>query len=416
MDVIQIAIGKLKRPEKNVRIHTEAQIAEFRRSIEMFGQIRPIVIDEEYTILAGNGLHETLVSMGAKTASCYIARGLSPSQKKKLMLADNRVFSLGQDDTESIEEFLKDLDGDLDIPGFDDAFLSDFLNSESALSDNSYEDSEYGGGRERSAPTPKKAYTPVTEHDVEEEAASTRCKPGQIWKLGGCRLLCGDSTDPGNIERLMQGKTARMVFTDPPWNIAYGKNTIPGHKSRQILNDDLGGEFPKFMDAWMKAVMPVFSGDLYCVMGAKEWPTIDHALRENGMHWSATIIWSKNSFVIGRANYHRRYEPIWYGWKNSSTSSYCGRRDLDDVWDIPRPVRSDEHPTMKPIALVARAVENSSNRGDIVIDPFGGSGSTLIACEQLGRDCYTVELSPHYCDVILHRWETLTGRTAELAD
>ena len=204
-----------------------------------------------------------------------------------------------------------------------------------------------------------------------------------------------------------------MMFTDPPWNVAIGSNRAPQFKRQGILNDDLSDEdFQAFLDGFVEAFMPHVTGDVYCVLGASEWPRLDATMRAHGMHWSATIIWVKDQFVLGRSKYHRRYEPIWYGWGKSGTSSFNDRRDLDDVWEIPRPKRSTEHPTMKPVELCARAIAASSTT--TVVDPFGGSGSTLMAAEQLGRRCFTMELDPAYCEVIRIRWENATGREAVL--
>jgi DNA modification methylase len=159
-------------------------------------------------------------------------------------------------------------------------------------------------------------------------------------------------------------------------------------------------------------VKPHVAGDVYCVLGASEWPRLDQTLRAQGFHWSATIIWVKDVFVLGRSKYHRRYEPLWYGWHEKGKSSFLDRRDVDDVWEIPRPKRSEEHPTMKPVLLPTRAILNSSLAGDIVVDPFGGSGSRLIAAEQTSRRAYVMELEPIYCSVIVQRWEKFSGRKA----
>ncbi len=252
----------------------------------------------------------------------------------------------------------------------------------------------------------------VPEDEVPEPPAKPITKPGDVWLLGDHRLICGDSTDPATIERLMAGASARMMFTDPPWNVAIGGDKNPRHRQREGLeNDDLSPEdFQAFLDAFARVIKPHVTGDIYCVLGASEWPRLDATLRSQGYHWSATIIWVKDTFVLGRSKYHRRYEPIWYGW--ASRSSFGARRDLDDVWEVPRPKRSEEHPTMKPVALVARAVASSSRKGDFVLDPFGGSGSTLAACEHLGRRCYTAEIDPGYADVIVRRFENLTGDKA----
>jgi DNA modification methylase len=197
--------------------------------------------------------------------------------------------------------------------------------------------------------------------------------------------------------------------------VAIGLDSNPRHRQRKGLkNDNLSPEqFQQFLNGFVGAVESHVSGDFYCVLGASEWPTLDSTLRSRGFHWSATIIWAKDIFVLGRSKYHRRYEPIWYGWREKGKSSFIGRRDVDDVWEIPRPKRSEEHPTMKPVQLPLRAILNSSVPGDIVVDPFGGSGSTLIACEQTGRKAHLMELDPIYCDVIWQRWETFSGRKAE---
>lgn len=211
-----------------------------------------------------------------------------------------------------------------------------------------------------------------------------------------------------------------MVFTDPPWNVNYGADSdCPIYKPRTILNDHMStNDFKDFMDSAFKS-MNMASKDgamTYIVMSAQEWGNLMLALFENGYHWSSTIIWAKDKFVISRKDYHTQYEPIWYGWKEGSRLHPLKDRKQSDLWEIPRPIRSDEHPTMKPIELVSKAIINSSNKGDLVLDLFGGSGSTLIACEQLKRKCFMAELDPHYVDVIIDRWESLTGEKAVLLD
>jgi len=221
---------------------------------------------------------------------------------------------------------------------------------------------------------------------------------GQLWQLGEHKLICGDCTDKAVVDRMMGGEKARMIFTDPPWNVAIGKDSNPRHRQRDGLeNDDMSEEdFSAFISSFVSSFILANDGDLYCVLGAAEWPTLDRNLRDAGYHWSATIIWVKDLFVLGRSKYHRRYEPIWYGWHTANKSSFGDARNLDDVWEIPRPRVSKEHPTMKPVELVEKAVTNSSQLEDAVFDPFLGSGTTLIACERLGRKCRAVEISPAY--------------------
>lgn len=211
-----------------------------------------------------------------------------------------------------------------------------------------------------------------------------------------------------------------MVFTDPPWNVGYGADIEAGNphgsRPRTILNDFMGtDDFKEFMVSAFRQ-MNESSKDgamTYVVMSAQEWGNMMLALAVNDYHWSSTIIWNKDRLVLSRKDYHTKYEPIWYGWKEGSARlKPLEDRQQTDVWDIARPSRSDEHPTMKPVELVTRAVDNSSNRGDLVLDLFGGSGTTLIACEQTDRSCYMMELDPNYVDVIINRWETFTGETA----
>ena len=227
------------------------------------------------------------------------------------------------------------------------------------------------------------------------------------------RVLCGDSMNAEDFAKLMGGQKAAMVFTDPPWNVAIGGDGNPRHRQREGLkNDDLSPEeFAAFLDKFAGNMKGHITGDVYCFLGASEWPTLDLALRRNGYHWSATIIWVKDAFVLGRSKYHRRYEPIWYGWHKDGKSSFCDKRDLDDVWEVPRPKRSEEHPTMKPVELAVRAISNSSLPGDGVLDPFGGSGSTLIGCEQTGRKAFLMEIDPLYADTICERYFRFTGKS-----
>lgn len=230
------------------------------------------------------------------------------------------------------------------------------------------------------------------------------------------RVMCGDSTKAEDVDRLMAGKTAIMMFTDPPWNVAIGEDSNPRHRQRTGLkNDNLSAEdFRSFLDSFIGVIKHHVSGDVYCVLGSSEWPTLDLAMRKQGYHWSATVIWVKDIFVLGRSKYHRRYEPIWYGWHEKGKSSFGTDRALDDVWEIPRPKRSEEHPTMKPVELVINAIRNSSRVGDVVVDVFGGSGTTLIASEQLDRAAFLMEISQSYCDVIVQRWQKFTGQETML--
>ena len=232
---------------------------------------------------------------------------------------------------------------------------------------------------------------------------------GDVWACGRHRVLCGDATGEADVAAVLRGKRANMAFTDPPWNVGIGTDKNPRHRQRQgLVNDSMPeADFGRMLTAFAALLAKFVKGDVYCVLGSERWPLLDETLRDAGFHWSATIIWVKDIFVLGRSKYHRRYEPIWYGWATSS--SYRADRKQDDVWEFARPKRSPEHPTMKPVQLVARAISNSSARRNTVLDPFLGSGTTLIAAEQLGRTCYGIEIEPKYVDVILRRYMNFTN-------
>jgi DNA modification methylase len=215
---------------------------------------------------------------------------------------------------------------------------------------------------------------------------------------------------------VLDGQFADMTLTDPPYNVDYGssaKDKLRGNK-RKILNDNLGSDFEAFLHDACANIVSVTKGAIYVCMSSSELHTLQRAFRAAGGKWSTFVIWAKNTFTLGRADYQRQYEPILYGWKDGADHYWCGARDQGDVWFFDKPARNDLHPTMKPVALVERAIRNSSNSRDIVLDPFGGSGSTLIACEKAGRQARLLELDPKYCDVIVRRWQEFSGGTALL--
>jgi DNA modification methylase len=206
-----------------------------------------------------------------------------------------------------------------------------------------------------------------------------------------------------------------MVFTDPPYNVDYGnsaKDKMRG-KGRKIMNDNLGSDFEKFLYDACTNMLTVCKGAVYICMSSSELHTLFHAFVSAGGKWSTFVIWAKSMFTLGHSDYQRQYEPILYGWKQGLDHYWCGARDQSDVWFVNKPVRNDLHPTMKPVELVERAVVNSSKSRDIIMDCFGGSGTTMIACEKLNRQCRMIELDPKYCDVIVKRWEDYTGQKAE---
>jgi DNA modification methylase len=256
----------------------------------------------------------------------------------------------------------------------------------------------------------------LVEH-ADELVEKWKTEEGQIWKLGEHRLIIGDCTDAAVMSALMQRELAQITWTDAPWNVNYGGNVeeqnAQGYKKRTMMNDNLGEKFPEFIRSAIKNIHDFSEKGalIYFVMSAQEWPVIDKALRDHGFHWSSTIIWMKDQLVLSRKDYHTQFEPLWYGWRDDA-----GRlrevvdRKQSDVWQIDRPKRSDDHPTMKPLPLVERSLVNSSLPGDIVLDPFVGSGTTLIVCEQLGRRCRAAELDPLYAAVVIERWAQFSGQ------
>ena len=245
---------------------------------------------------------------------------------------------------------------------------------------------------------------------VDREASGIA--PGAGWQLGAHRLFRGDATDAAFVARCLDDGPAALVFTDPPYNVAYGARA-PDAPARRLVNDALPAEaWERFCRAWAASLTANVAGALYVCMSSKEWPLVCRALAEAGAHWSDTIIWAKDRFTLGRADYQHQYEPIWYGWPDGSQRHWAGGRDQGDVWQIPRPDASPLHPTQKPLELVERAIENSSTPGDTVLDPFCGAGTTLIACERTGRRGVGVEIDPRYVAATIARWEAFTGTAA----
>ena len=253
----------------------------------------------------------------------------------------------------------------------------------------------------------------LTDEDaVPEVSQEPKSRRGAVYQLGRHRVMCGDSTSEEDVKKLMGGGMADMVFTDPPWNVAYGTNiqkgNHQGYKARTILNDKMTtDDFHDFMNKVFDRLINASKkgAPTYVVMSAQEWGNLMLSLKDAGYHWSSTIIWAKDRLVLSRKDYHTQYEPIWYGWQDGVPRLVeVEDRKQSDLWEIPRPSKSDDHPTMKPVELVERAINNSSRTGNLILDLFGGSGTTIIASEKSGRVCYSMELDPKYCDVIRRRW------------
>jgi DNA modification methylase len=397
MDDLQIAwrpLGALILHGRNPRTHSDAQVAQIAASVGEFGWTNPVLVDGANGIIAGHGRVLAARKLGLEQVPVIELAHMSEAQKRAYVLADNQLaLNAGWDEALLRLELadLSEFGFDLGLVGFGPGELERLL---------------AGAGR-----------TGLSDDDdapALPEQAVTR--PGGLWVLGEHRVLCGDATVPADVERVLDGRLADMTFTDPPYNVKYGssaKDKLRGNR-RKILNDDLGGSFETFLQRACANILAVTKGAVYICMSSSELHTLQRAFRAAGGKWSTFVIWAKHTFTLGRADYQRQYEPILYGWRDGHDHYWCGARDQGDVWFIDKPARNDLHPTMKPVALVERAIRNSSKTRDIVLDPFGGSGSTLIACEKAGRHARLVELDPKYCDVIIQRWQAWTGEQATL--
>ena len=387
---------------KNPNQHPDSQVELLAKIITHQGWRAPVTVSTRSgLVVRGHGRLMAAKYAGLSRVPVDFQSYESEESELADLVADNHLAELASNDHKMLAEIFQDIDTgeiDFELSGYTDEEYQAIMD---ALND---------------------SVTEVEEDDVPEvdETVEPKAKRGDLYQLGRHRLLCGDSTIIDDIEKLMGDDMADMVFTDPPWNVNYGnvKGDNPqGYKPRTILNDFMGTEeFKDFMYSAFECMNAVSKDGCmtYVVMSAQEWGNMMLTLGQNNYHWSSTIIWNKDSLVLSRKDYHTKYEPIWYGWKEGTRLHPLADRKQSDVWDIPRPKKSELHPTMKPVELVARAIENSSNVGDIVLDLFGGSGTTLMAAEQTGRCARLNELDPKYVDVIIARWEQFTGEKAVL--
>lgn len=396
-------VDKLIPYARNSRTHNDEQIAQIVASIKEFGFTNPILIGADDVIIAGHGRLLAAQRMGLKEVPVVRLPHLTETQRRALVIADNKIaLNAGWNEEMLALEMkeLEDMDFNLDILGFSEDELKEL---------EAFGEPEVEGKTE--------------DDDVPEVPDEAVTKPGDVWILGEHRLLCGDSTLYDDVKKLMQNDIATMIFTDPPYNVNYGssmKDSIRYHAGtlggRKIMNDNLGDGFAQFLTDSLSNLLMFSQGAAYVCMSSSELHTLYNAFIAAGGKWSTFIIWAKNTFTLGRADYQRQYEPILYGWNAKQKHYWCGDRDQSDVWEYNKPVKNDLHPTMKPVELVERAILNSSKLGEIVLDGFGGSGSTLIAAEKTGRKARLMELDPKFCDVIIRRWEEYTGNKAQLLE
>lgn len=419
MDIQKINIQKLKPAKYNPRIDLQPGDKEYqkiKKSIETFGYVEPIIVNKDMTVIGGHQRLKVLKELGYSEVECVVVN-LNKNQEKALNIALNKIG--GEWDTEKLEELLLELknsDFDLNVTGFDEDEINDIF-------------SEYDNDIEEDNFDVKEAL-----EEIEEPVS----KSGDMFKLGNHILMCGDSTNKEQVARLMNNKEADLLLTDPPYNI-----NVSNSKGMKIENDNLEKEkFIEFITNCLSnakehmkegAVFYIWYADTSALEFYTALKNVDLQIREN-------LIWVKNKFILGRSDYHWRHEPCLYGWKDGKAHYYVNNRKqstvIDDSVDLNlmsideikeyiqsliddstifyenKPEKDDLHPTMKPIKLIGKMIKNSSLPNQLVLDLFGGSGSTLIACEQLQRKCFMMEYDPKYCDVIIKRWEDFTGKKA----
>lgn len=394
MEIVYKKVNDLIPYINNSRTHSEEQINQIVASINEFGFTNPLLIDEKDNIIAGHGRLLASKKLKMEEVPCIVLSGLTEAQKKAYILADNKMaLNAGWDDELlKVElENLKELNFDLELTGFDVDELDDIFRVE--------EEEE------------------IVEDDFDiEPPEEPKAKLGDIYKLGNHRLMCGDSTKLEDVEKLMNGNKADMVFTDPPYNANYSSRVDINRRKPWggILNDKMNyDDFDNFLIDLNSTLYSALkeNSSIYECIDWKHYSQVESIFKEAFNHKS-TIIWNKNYFGLG-TYYRTKYEMILFGCKGEKLNIWNGNHDEMDVWDEDREkVNNYVHPTQKPLTIPARAIKNSSNVNDNILDTFGGSGSTLIACEQLNRNCYMMELDSHYVDVIIKRWEEFTGKKA----
>lgn len=381
-----VPIDRLVPYINNARTHSPEQINKLRSSLREFGFINPVIIDRDYGVIAGHGRILAAKEEGITEVPCVFADYLTEAQKKAYIIADNRMAMDAGWDEELLRVEIEALQAeafDVSLTGFDPNEIDDLFkeNLKGGLHDDDF--------------------------DIEAELKKpTFTKAGDVWTLGRHRLVCGDSTKKETYDILMDGKKANLVLTDPPYNVNY-EGTAGKIKNDHMANDAF---YQFLLDAFtnMEAVM-ADDASIYVFHADTEGLNFRRAFADAGFYLSGCCIWKKNSLVLGRSPYQWIHEPVLFGWKKSGKHAWYAGRKETTVWEYDKPKKNADHPTMKPIALLAYPIMNSSMTNALVLDPFGGSGSTLIACEQSERTCYTVELDEKYCDVIVKRYIEQVG-------
>ena len=401
MNIVDIELSKLIGYENNPR-KNDAAVDAVAESIKQFGFKVPIIIDKDYVIVAGHTRKRAAEKLGLETAPCIIADDLTPEQIKAFRVADNKTAELADWDFDKLEAEMKELQE---------------MNLDFSMADFGFDLSEFEEEKE----------VEEDDFDVDEEIATIVdpvTKLGDVWKLGRHYLMCGDSTKAEDVEKLMNGEKADLLLTDPPYNVALGMGgSVDEARKRHrrtdglvIMNDKMeDSEFYQFLVKCYSCGRDAMKegASFYIWHADNEGLNFRAALKESGLTLRQTLIWNKNTITLGRQDYQWKHEPCLYGWKDGASHHWYSDRCQSTVLDFKKPSKSEDHPTMKPIELFDYQIKNSTKKGDIVLDLFGGSGTTIIACEQNNRVGYSMELDPKYCDVIISRWERLTGQKAE---
>lgn len=393
----EVEIERVIPNPRNPNTHNEKQIELLAKIIKAQGWRVPITVSNRSGfIVRGHGRLMAARKLGLAQVPVDYQDYANEAEEWADLIADNRIAELSEWDLPALKDILEEIDTgaiDMDLTGFDADDLERIM-------------TQFRGDVEEDSFDIDKA----TE-EIEEPVS----KPGDIWLLGRHRLLCGDATDLDAIQRLIEKQQADLIFTDPPYNVDYVGKTKDELKIKNDKMDDQ--RFREFLTMAFKVMAEVSKAgaSIYVCHADSEGYNFRGAFIEAGWLLKQCIIWAKQHFVMGRQDYQWQHEPILYGWKPGDGHKFYGGRNQTTIWHLDRPAASRVHPTMKPLKLCARAIENSSKAGDIVLDLFGGSGSTLMACEQVGRVCYMSELDPKYVDVIIKRWEAYTGKKAILA-
>lgn len=379
-----VEISKLIPYINNARTHSAEQITKLRSSLREFGFINPVIIDSDYNVIAGHGRIEAAKLENIKEVPCVLVDYLTPAQKRAYIIADNRMAMDAGWDEELLKIEIEALQAeafDIDLTGFEEKEIADLFDIDEEVQEDNF--------------------------DIDEELSKpTITKSGDIWLLGNHRLICGDSTKEETYTFLMNGKKANLIVTDPPYNVNYQSN------AGKIKNDNMNSDkFYQFLFDAFSNMEKVMSNEasIYVFHADTEGLNFRKAFFDAGFYLSGTCIWKKQILVLGRSPYQWQHEPCLFGWKKNGKHQWYSDRKQTTIWEFDKPNKSDNHPTMKPIPLIAYTIKNSSMSNCIVLDPFGGSGSTLIACEQTNRVCYTIELDEKYCDVIIKRYIEQTG-------